>query len=171
MKDHAEGLEYRTKLKKLQVQALIKFGQEHPEGSSFNEYITSFPELSGVTKFKVSGHNLGNDIEAFITALPKSTDMLILKKCQITLEYFDATLKCISGKLTNISFLQLSKNFNVDDNTKDIELLEFPLMPISLTGLDIGNNNFGKHIFSLVKTLLQSLIELNLYGNKMGEGA
>lgn len=44
-------------------------------------------------------------------------------------------------------------------------------MPISLTELNIGNNNFGKHIFSLAKSLPQSLIELDLYEIKMGKDA
>lgn len=51
MKDECQPPQRPTKLTEFQVQALIKFGQEHPDGSSFNEYITSFPELSGVTRF------------------------------------------------------------------------------------------------------------------------
>lgn len=169
MKDSYQPPQRPMQLTELQVEALIKFSKEHPNGSSFNEYVTSFPELSGVTKFNVSKHNLGSNVENFIKALPKSTEILILSECGITLEYFEATLKCISNTLINISFLDLSMNINVASSTKELKLLEFPLMPSSLIGLDIGNNNFGKHIFSLVQSLPQSLIELDLNENYMGK--
>lgn len=171
MKDTYQPPQRPTQLSELQVKALIKFGAEHPDGSSFNEYITSFPELSGVTKFNVSKHNLGSNVENFIKALPKSTEILILSECGITLEYFEATLKCISNKLINISFLDLSMNTNEDNDTNNIKLLEFPPMPASLKFIDLGINNFGKHIFSLVKILPISLLGLSIYGNKMGKDA
>jgi hypothetical protein len=154
-----------------QVKALTKFGQKHPEGSSFDEYIISFPELSGVTEFRASKYELGSNTKSFITALPRSTKTLILSECGITLDLFESTLECIASRLINISFIDLSDNFDVDDNIINLELLKFPLMPTSLKGLDLGNNNFGKHIFSLAETLPLSILELDIYGNKMGENA
>lgn len=154
-----------------QVKALTKFGQKHPEGSSFDEYIISFPELSGVTEFRASKYKLGSNTKSFIIALPRSTKTLILSDCGITLDFFESTLECIASRLINISFIDLCDNFDVDNNIRDLELLKFPLMPTSLKGLDLGNNNFGKHIFSLAETLPLSILELDIYGNKMGENA